>query len=159
MTWSEVTYQHLYWTPSGSYKIGSVRPSILPSVILFRLFFGIISLVFYEIWHGARNSWSCAWQSWIFWESFFLPQNWEKWPKMGQKQGFFNLLENLVINFYWICSIMNMFIICCISAQIQFLICRPKYSQPIKLFLHSKLNKFGLWALKLTLSLKFTVSQ
>ena len=30
----------------------------------------------------------------------FLPQNWEKEPKMGQKQGFFNLLENLVINFY-----------------------------------------------------------
>ena len=35
-------------------------------------------------------------------KKFFLPQNWEKGPKMGQKQGFFNLLENLVINFYWI---------------------------------------------------------
>ena len=31
---------------------------------------------------------------------FFLPQNWEKGPKMGQKQVFFSLLENLVINFY-----------------------------------------------------------
>ena len=31
---------------------------------------------------------------------FKSPQNWENGSKMGQKQGFFNLLENLVINFY-----------------------------------------------------------
>ena len=30
---------------------------------------------------------------------FFLTQNWENGPKMDQKQGFFNLLENL-FNFY-----------------------------------------------------------
>ena len=33
---------------------------------------------------------------------FFYPQNWENQPKMGQKQGFLNLLENLVIHFYQI---------------------------------------------------------
>ena len=30
-------------------------------------------------------------------KKIFLPENWEKGPEMGQKQGFFNLLENLVI--------------------------------------------------------------
>ena len=30
----------------------------------------------------------------------FLPQNWEKGPKMDPKQGFFNSLENLAVNFY-----------------------------------------------------------
>ena len=33
-------------------------------------------------------------------EKKILPKNWENGPKMGQKQGFFNLLENLVITFY-----------------------------------------------------------
>ena len=30
----------------------------------------------------------------------FLVKNWKNGPKMGQKQGFFNLLENLVIRKY-----------------------------------------------------------
>ena len=30
----------------------------------------------------------------------FWPQNWENGAKMGQKHGFFNLLENLVTNVY-----------------------------------------------------------
>ena len=33
-------------------------------------------------------------------KKIFLAQNWEKGPKMDQKQVFFNLLESLVINFY-----------------------------------------------------------
>ena len=49
------------------------------------------------------------------------PQNWGNGPKMCQKQGFLNLLENLIINFYWICSIMKINIICCIPAQILYL--------------------------------------
>ena len=36
----------------------------------------------------------------VFWETFFWPQYWEKEPKTGQQNSFFNLLENLVINFY-----------------------------------------------------------
>ena len=52
---------------------------------------------------------------------FFLPKNWEKEPKMSQKQYFFNLLENLVISYYWIWSIMEMYIIFCVPAQIPYL--------------------------------------
>ena len=48
---------------------------------------------------------------------FFAP----KVGKMGPKYGFLNLLENLVINFYWICSIMKIYIICCVPAQISYL--------------------------------------
>ena len=44
-----------------------------------------------------------------------------KMGKMGQKQGFLNLLKNLVINFYWIYSIMKIYIICCVPAQIPYL--------------------------------------
>ena len=53
--------------------------------------------------------------------NFFLPQKLGNGPKMDQKQGFFNLLENLVINFYWIWSIMKIYIICCVPAQIPYL--------------------------------------
>ena len=42
------------------------------------------------------------------------PQDWENGPKMGQKQGFFNLLKNLVIKFYRICSTMQVYIISCV---------------------------------------------
>ena len=67
-----------------------------------KLFFDprrMVSLVFSGIWHGARNSYEVVRDSWIFWGNFFLPQIWEKGSKMGQKQEFSNLLENLVINF------------------------------------------------------------
>ena len=57
--------------------------------------------------------WNCAWQP-DFFEKLFLPWQLGKWPK----KGFLNLKKNLVINFHWICSIMNMFIICCVPAQI-----------------------------------------
>ena len=35
-----------------------------------------------------------------FAEIFFCPQNWENKLKIGQKQGFLNLVKHLVINFY-----------------------------------------------------------
>ena len=40
---------------------------------------------------------------------------------MGQKQGFLNLLKNLVINFYCICFMMKIYIICYVPAQISYL--------------------------------------
>ena len=52
---------------------------------------------------------------------------------MSQKQDFLSL----VINFYWICSIMKIYIICCVPGQVsylgKFLFLRygPKCSQPI----------------------------
>ena len=73
-----------------------------------------------------------------FFNKIFLP----KMGKMGQKcakKGFLNLLENLVINFFWIRSIVKVYIICCILAQIPylgkiwFLRYGPKYSLPIRL--------------------------
>ena len=44
-----------------------------------------------------------------------------KLTKNGQKQGLFNLLKNLVVNFYWICSIVKIYIISCVPAQIPYL--------------------------------------
>ena len=52
-----------------------------------------------------------------FVEKKFLPQKWGKWAK----QGFLNLLENLVINFFWIWSIKKVYINCCVLVQIQYL--------------------------------------
>ena len=67
--------------PEGSYIVGSAYPSVLQSVHL-----SILKLRMTEPDFPGK---------------FFLPKkNWENGPKMGQKQGVFNLLENLVINFY-----------------------------------------------------------
>ena len=46
-----------------------------------------------------------------------LPPKLGKWTKNGPKESFLNLLKNLVINFYWNCSIMKIYIICCAPAQ------------------------------------------
>ena len=47
----------------------------------------------------------------------FLPQKLGNGPKIGQKLGFLNLKKSLVINFPWICSIMKIYIICCVPVQ------------------------------------------
>ena len=86
-------------------------------------------------------------------KKIFCPQNWENWQNMGQKQGFFNLMKNFAINFYWICSIMKIFIICCVLAQIPylgkfwFLRYGPKCSQPIRLqdFLINNISRTNQW--------------
>ena len=58
---------------------------------------------------------------------------------MCQKQGFFNILKDFVINIYWICSIMKIYIICCVPVQIPylgkfwFLRYGPKCFQPVRL--------------------------
>ena len=67
----------------------------------------------------------------------------QKLGEMGQKKaknrGVFNLKKNLVINFHWIYSIMKIFVIYCVHAQILhlrkilFLRYRRKCSQPIRL--------------------------
>ena len=49
---------------------------------------------------------------------FFYPQNWENERKMGQKQG---LLKGLVINFYWIFSVLKIYVICSVLAEIPYL--------------------------------------
>ena len=106
--------------PEGSYKIESVRPSVLPSVFLPRVFLGIASIDFSEIWHGARNSHEIVHDRAGISDKIFFT------PKLGKrvqnvpKQGFFNLLENLVINFNWIWYIMEIYIICCVSSQVPY---------------------------------------
>ena len=126
--------------------------SICFSILLSGRFLGFVSLVFSKFWHGARNPYEVVHDSQIFCKQVF-PQNWENGPKMGQKRVFFNLLKNLVFNFYWICSIMKIYIICCVLTQIPylekflFLRYRWKYSQPIRLqdFLINHISKTNPW--------------
>ena len=104
---------------------------VCPSLCLSGRFLGIVSLVFSKFWYDARNPYKVvrdrAGFSRIF---FFCLRNWESGPKMDQKQGFLNKLKNFVINFYWICSIMKMYNICYVPAQIPYL---GKFcSQPIR---------------------------
>ena len=53
----------------------------------------------------------------VFCQNFYYPEN---GSKMGQKQGFFELIEKFG-NFYWICSVMQICFICCVPAQILYL--------------------------------------
>ena len=82
----------------GSYKIGSLRPSVCSSVCSAGIFFGIVRLIFSKFWHRARIPCDVVCDRVRFsGKIFFAPKI---GPKLGQKQGFFNLLENLVFNFY-----------------------------------------------------------
>ena len=108
--------------------------SILASWHLSGCFLGTGSLDFSGFCQGASNHYEVLHDNPIFLKNFWS-KNWGNGPKID----FLNLKKNLVINFHWICSIMNIFIICCVPAQnlylgkIFFLRCRPKYSQPIKM--------------------------
>ena len=119
--------------PEGSYELGSVHPSIF-------LFFGSSIWKFSQDWLISFFL-KCSMVLGVhvlcvteppFWKKIFLPK------KMGQKCFFLNLLENLVINFFWIWSIMKVYIIC-ILAQIPYMgkICflryGPRCSWPIRL--------------------------
>ena len=46
----------------------------------------------------------------IFWKNFFCPKNWGNGPTIR----FLEFKEKLVINFHRMCSIMTIFIICCV---------------------------------------------
>ena len=128
-------------------------PSFRPSFCLSRRFLRVLSFIFAKFWHGARIPCKVVHYRAGFSGKIFCPLNWENGPKMGPKQGFFDLLENLVINFYWIWSIMKIYIICCVPAQIpylgKFLFLRygPKCSQPIRLqdFLINYISRTNQW--------------
>ena len=90
------------WTPSsslnGPIKQGlSVLLSVLPSV---QVFLGIVSLVYSEFWHGARNPFEVVHDRARLSGKNCFASELENGPKMCQKQGFLNLLKNLVIDFY-----------------------------------------------------------
>ena len=125
----------------------SFHLSVRPFFSLSRCFLGIVLLIFSKFWHGARIPCQVMCDRAGFSRKIFFA------PKMGQNQGFFNLLENLVINFYWIWSIMKIYILCCVPAQIpflgKFLFLRygPKCSQPIRLqdYLINHISRTNQW--------------
>ena len=49
--------------------------------------------MFSKFWRGATNLYEAVRDSRIFWENVFCPQNRENGPKIGQEQGFLNLLK------------------------------------------------------------------
>ena len=106
------------------------------SFCLFGHFLGIVSLIFSKFCHGARNLYKVVDDRAGFSGKIFFAL---KIGKMGLKQGFFNLLENLVIDFYFNLLYNEIYIICCVPAHIPylgqflFLRYRPKCSQPVRL--------------------------
>ena len=79
--------------------------------------------------------WCYAWQR--FFEIIFLPL---KWGKQAKPRVLWNtLLENFVINFFWLWSIMKVYINCCMLEHISslgklwFLRYTPKCSRPMRL--------------------------
>ena len=118
----------------------SVHASVHLPVLPIGCFPGTVSLIFSEFWHGARIPSEVVRDRDGFSGKIFLPSKLGKWSQSGPKTGcFFYLLENLIINFYWIWSVMKMYIICFVPEQIsylgKFLFLRygPKCSQPIRL--------------------------
>ena len=83
------------------HELGSVCPSV-------QTFSWDWLIIFF--WNSAwceRPMWCCAWQQ-EFFKKKILP------PKWAKNRGFlFNLLENLVINFFSIWFIKKFYIICC----------------------------------------------
>ena len=113
------------WTPSGRLKCPMKWGlSVLPSFRLSGHFLGIIrSLVFSEFRHGARNLYEPLYviQPNLSQKLFSLAKL-GKLAKNRPKVWFLNLnKKNLIINFHWIFSIMKIYIICCVSAQISYL--------------------------------------
>ena len=92
--------------------------SILLSCRLSGYFLQIGSLDFSEFCHGARNLYEIRYYTARFFGKFFLPQTLWKWAK---NKVFLNLKKNLVINFHSICSVMKVYFITCVPAQILYL--------------------------------------
>ena len=87
----------------------SVSQSVRPP----KRFLVTSSLVFSKFWHDARNIWEVVSdRARFFFKRKHLPQKWAKNRV---------LLENLVINFSWIWSIMKVYIVSYILAQILYL--------------------------------------
>ena len=125
---------HFCWTPGGSRK-GPIKQglSVLSTVFLSFLssfsgrFVGILSLIFSKFWHGETNMKLCVTEG-FSWKRIFAPK-FGTLTKYGSKTDF---------EFYWICSVMKSYIICCVPAQIPYLgkifpRYRPNCSQPIRL--------------------------
>ena len=153
---NDSSFKVVIWPPAvvGRVLQNRVCPSFRPSFCWSGSFLEIASLVFSKFWHGARNLYEVVPDKAGFsGEKKFCHQNWENRLKMGQKQGFLYLLKSLVINFYWICSKMKIYIICCVPSEIPylgnffFLKYGPKCSQPFILqdFLTNHISRTDQW--------------
>ena len=103
----------IYWRPvvAGRVLQNRVCLSVLSSFCLSWHFLVIVSLVFSKFWYGARNQYEVLGGRAIFSKkTFFCLQNLKNRPKMDQKPFLKNLLKNLVINFYLICSISKIYV-------------------------------------------------
>ena len=98
-----------FWTPSGRRKgqdkIGSVRPSVRPSNQAFSWDF---SISFFWIFAWRYNLYKLCVTDLDFLGKIFFAQKFGKVDQRWAKNRvFFNILKDLVINFYWICSLMK----------------------------------------------------
>ena len=73
--------------PKGSYKLGPIRPSILPFVLPFA-FFGIMSLFFSKLWSVLETRMKLCLTEPDFLEKKVFAQKLGKWTKNGPKTGF-----------------------------------------------------------------------
>ena len=95
--------QFLRLWPEGSYEIGSVRLSYRPFILPSGSFLGIGSLVFSET-HVIRGPCVVVRDRAEFFEKKFAPKMGKITQKWAKINVFLNLLENLVITFFWIWS-------------------------------------------------------
>ena len=102
---------------SCSYYSSMIQPSVLPSIcsgVLLELglwFFLNLGMV-------LETHMKFCMTELDFSGKLFLCQKLEKWTKKKPENKFLNLLKSLVFYFYWICSIIIIYIIFCVFAQI-----------------------------------------
>ena len=105
-------FSHLVFLTTGGSRKGPLKQdlSILPSILLFRRFPGILSLpLSYILVWCKKPIWSCVWQSRIFRIKIWKVD--QKWAK--------NRVFWIYWNFYRICSVMKIYVIfSCVPAQI-----------------------------------------
>ena len=136
----------------GFYKIGFVLPSACPDVFLELIIIFCLNFLL-EI-HSKCSK---------FWKPYEVVRSrvglFEKKTKSGEnwpKAGLLNLLKNLIVHFFWIWSMIKVYIICYIPAQIPHLgkiwslIYGPKCCWPITLqdFKINCISKTKSWKLK-----------
>ena len=127
ITWKHILafiflFLYLFGPPSvswkGPMKYGlSTFPSVLLSFHLFGCLLGIESLVFSKFWYDAKNPYEVVCDRAGFSrKNFFAPKIGKMNQKWVKNRGFFNILKIFGINFYWICSVKKIYIICCVPA-------------------------------------------
>ena len=110
------SFQNLVGPPAIAERILSKRVclSFCQSFHISRCFLGVGSITFSTFWRSARNPDEVVCKIPRFFGKFFG----QTIEKMGQEYVFLNRLKHLVINFYRICSMMKIYIICCDCTQI-----------------------------------------